>query len=59
MIRFWLRGSNGASISLYNLDLNEANANTNAQAVPYVVVLNKQQNCEYLIENLLPDTIYR
>jgi len=50
--------SNGSAIGFYNLDLNDLSTQTD-QPFPYIVVNSKQTNCEYLIENLLPDTIYK
>jgi len=50
--------ANGAAITFYNLDLNELSTHAD-HAFPCIVVSSKQQNCEYLIEHLLPDTVYK
>lgn len=47
---------NGCPITFYNLDLVDILV---PSSQPYIVVNNRQHNCEYKIESLLPDTIYK
>ena len=49
--------SNGCPVVFYNLDISDTtSSNTTAS---YIVVYNKQPVCEYKIESLLPDTMYK
>jgi len=50
--------SNGCPVVFYNLDISDATSNNNTTA-SYIVVHNKQPVCEYKIESLLPDTLYK
>ena len=55
---FWKQPNcNGCPITSYNLDLN--NNSTTAGTSPYIVVYNKQNDCEHKLEALSPNTVYR
>ncbi len=56
---FWKQPiSNGSPILFYNIDLVENATNTSVYSA-YIVVYNQEMNCEYKIESLQPDKIYK
>lgn len=52
--------SNGSLVTYYNIDLNDSVSTSNSSSfLSYIVVYNQEQTCEYKIESLLPDTVYK
>lgn len=49
---------NGSPVTSYNIDLAEATKDF-TQNNEYLVVTSRHQNCEYRIQSLIPDTVYK
>ena len=48
--------ANGSPITFYNIDLSDNSSSGNPS---YIVVYSQEATCEYKLDSLLPDTIYK